>query len=103
MKPASEKKALEKSVLLNDLIDPGDYKKVISEIKRTLPLIDKNVNQAFLGEVLDDTVALFKGRFPGYRASTTKYHDLRHTLSVALAMARLNTNTKRTKRFILEY
>ena len=89
MKPAGRKKAAEKSVLLNDLIDPGDSKKVTSEIKRILLLIDREVNQAFLEEVLNDTVALFNGRYPGYRASTAKYHDLSHTLSVALAMARL--------------
>jgi len=89
MKPAGGKSTAEKSVLLNDLIDPGDSKKVFKEIKHILSLIDPDVNQAFLGKVLNDTVALFKGRYPGYRASTAKYHDLSHTLAVALAMARL--------------
>jgi len=89
MKQESRKHAADKSILLNDLIDPGNSKKVITEIKRVLLLIDQDMNQAFLGNVLKDTVALFKGRYPGYRASTAKYHDLSHTLAVGLAMARL--------------
>jgi hypothetical protein len=32
---------------------------------------------------------LFNGQVPGFRACDTPYHDLRHTLDVALAMARL--------------
>ena len=32
---------------------------------------------------------LFAGRFPGYRACNTEYHDLAHTLGVLLAAARL--------------
>ncbi len=35
------------------------------------------------------TCDLFEGRYPGYRASTAHYHDLRHTVSVLLAAARL--------------
>ena len=89
MKQAKGKKAAEKSIALNDLIDESDSKKVIAEIKRMVLLIEQDVNQAFLGQLLDDTVALFRGRYPGYRASTAKYHDLGHTLAVALAMARL--------------
>jgi hypothetical protein len=36
-----------------------------------------------------DIFDLFRGDFPGYRHSTTSYHDLPHTLSVYLATARL--------------
>jgi hypothetical protein len=36
-----------------------------------------------------DLEALFEGRFPGYLACDTLYHDLRHTLDMTLAMARL--------------
>ncbi|MGH8708142.1 MAG: hypothetical protein ACREVD_08795, partial [Burkholderiales bacterium] len=36
-----------------------------------------------------DTKSLFQGTFPGYLPCDTLYHDLRHTLDMTLAMARL--------------
>jgi len=36
-----------------------------------------------------DFAALFEGRYPGYLPCDTLYHDLRHTLDMTLAMARL--------------
>ena len=36
-----------------------------------------------------DVAALFEGSFPGYLACDTLYHDVRHTLDMSLAMARL--------------
>jgi hypothetical protein len=44
---------------------------------------------AALGRAFDDLQALFEGRFPGYLACDTLYHDVRHTLDMTLAMARL--------------
>ena len=37
----------------------------------------------------DDFKAMFEGKFPGYLACDTLYHDMRHTLDMSLAMARL--------------
>ena len=37
----------------------------------------------------DDFKALFEGNYPGYLACDTLYHDMRHTLDMTLAMARL--------------
>ena len=42
-----------------------------------------------LGAAFDDFQALFEGRFPGYLPCDTLYHDVRHTLDMTLAMARL--------------
>ena len=42
-----------------------------------------------LERAFDDFHALFDGRYPGYLACDTLYHDLRHTLDMTLAMARL--------------
>jgi hypothetical protein len=42
-----------------------------------------------LGQAFADVQALFDGRYPGYLACDTLYHDLRHTLDMTLAMARL--------------
>ncbi|HEX2332593.1 MAG TPA: hypothetical protein VHI32_05420, partial [Burkholderiales bacterium] len=43
-----------------------------------------------------DFRALFEGRFPGYLACDTLYHDMRHTLDMTLAMARLVDGHERT-------
>ena len=43
-----------------------------------------------------DFQALFEGRYPGYLACDTLYHDLRHTLDMTLAMARLVDGHDRT-------
>jgi hypothetical protein len=42
-----------------------------------------------LRQAFDDVKALFAGRLPGYLPCDTLYHDLRHTLDMTLAMARL--------------
>ena len=42
-----------------------------------------------LGRAFDDFKTLFEGRYPGYLACDTLYHDIRHTLDMSLAMARL--------------
>jgi hypothetical protein len=42
-----------------------------------------------LARAFDDVAALFEGSFPGYLACDTLYHDVRHTLDMSLAMARL--------------
>src|SRR5205814_5288394 len=42
-----------------------------------------------LERAFDDFHALFDGRYPGYLACDTLYHDIRHTLDMTLAMARL--------------
>lgn len=78
-----------KSIALNDLIDPGNSQNVLEEIKNIVLRIETDVDEAFLGQVFNDTVDLFKGHYPGYRASTAKYHDLEHTQAVVLAMVRL--------------
>lgn len=42
-----------------------------------------------LRRAFDDMKALFEGRHPGYLACDTLYHDLRHSLDMSLATARL--------------
>ena len=44
---------------------------------------------AMFERLFADVRAMFEGRFPGYRASNTRYHDFAHTASVVLATARL--------------
>ncbi|MDQ5850180.1 MAG: hypothetical protein M3544_14575 [Pseudomonadota bacterium] len=42
-----------------------------------------------LQRAFDELRMLFQGNYPGYLACDTLYHDLRHTLDMSLAMARL--------------
>jgi hypothetical protein len=42
-----------------------------------------------LARAFTDVKALFEGTYPGYLACDTLYHDLRHTLDISLAAARL--------------
>lgn len=47
------------------------------------------IQLAPLERAFADFKALFQGSYPGYLACDTLYHDMRHTLDMALAMARL--------------
>jgi hypothetical protein len=42
-----------------------------------------------LARAFDDVKALFEGNYPGYLRCDTLYHDVRHTLDMTLATARL--------------
>ena len=78
-----------KKVVLYDLIDVSDPAIVRSEINQIIKLINPTIDRSMLDMIYGDIITLFKGEYPGYRASNTKYHDLEHTNSVALATARL--------------
>ena len=43
----------------------------------------------FIQATLNDFLALFTGKYPGYRSCNTRYHDLVHTLDAVLAFSRL--------------
>ena len=47
------------------------------------------VDLAPLRQAFADFQALFEGNYPGYLACDTLYHDMRHTLDMTLALARL--------------
>jgi len=74
---------------LYDLVNVSDPQAVIAEIVYILGLMLPDYNPAAIESLYNDIVDLFKGRYPGYRASNTKYHDLEHTNAVAVAVARL--------------
>lgn len=50
-----------------------------------------------LRRAFDDVKALFEGRYPGYLGCDTLYHDMRHTMDVTLATARLIDGHDRTQ------
>ena len=77
------------AIKLYDLTDISSQRETYEEIIRTLSLVDPGYDPSHLATVYEDIVALFNGKYPGYRASNTKYHNLEHTCSVTLAVARL--------------
>jgi hypothetical protein len=74
---------------LYDLIDPDSPAETLAEIKNILLLLDPSPDSLPIEEIYEDIIRLFSGEFPGYKASNTKYHNLGHTCSTALAAARL--------------
>jgi hypothetical protein len=74
---------------LYDLTDTSSTAETLAEIKNILLLIDPSPDPSSIEKIFEDITRLFDGEFPGYRASNTKYHNLEHTCSVALATARL--------------
>jgi HD-GYP domain-containing protein (c-di-GMP phosphodiesterase class II) len=62
---------------------------IYKEIKLVISLMSKDFDYDFLDLCFENTEKIFNGRFPGYQASNTSYHNLDHTMAVALALIRL--------------
>lgn len=71
------------------ILQIGELDRVFAEIRHILTLISPTFQSPLLAEATEDLVKLFRGEFPGYGASNTKYHNLAHTAAVALASVRL--------------
>jgi predicted metal-dependent HD superfamily phosphohydrolase len=81
--------AEERELQLARFVDARDIGGLFAEVGRIFSASFPAAAAAPLEQALEKTRALFEGRFPGYRACNSEYHDLRHTLSVLLAVARL--------------
>ncbi|MBU0928314.1 MAG: hypothetical protein KKA67_11225 [Spirochaetes bacterium] len=77
------------SVQLSRLVDGEDPAAVIAEAERIFKFWFDESAWAPIGAAASDIVGMFEGRFPGYRACDTDYHDIRHTTAVLLATARI--------------
>jgi hypothetical protein len=62
---------------------------VFAEVRRIISMMDKGYDFATLEQLHIDIQRLFAGHYPGYRASNTLYHDLKHTYAVVLAVVRI--------------
>lgn len=76
-------------IKLDHLTNIYSPEETFTEIKNILSLIDPTLDFPQLEIIYKDVISLFKGEYPGYRASNTQYHDLEHTCAVTLAAARL--------------
>ncbi|WFS62381.1 hypothetical protein LF599_17240 [Pseudodesulfovibrio thermohalotolerans] len=74
---------------LYDHADPEDPESVLRETENLMRELSPEHDGPLFGRAFDDVERLFSGRYPGYRASNTRYHDFEHTCSVVLAAARL--------------
>lgn len=78
------------SVQLARLVDGENPAAVIAEAERIFKFWYGDDDWKPVGTAAADIVDLFAGGFPGYRACDTDYHDLRHTMAVLLATARIS-------------
>jgi hypothetical protein len=71
------------------LLDIRDNNEILKEVKFATALINPQFDFQYLDKAFEDIEKLFKGYYPGFKRCNTNYHDLRHTMMVLLAMARL--------------
>ncbi len=74
---------------LHSIFESGATSESIDEIIFLASQICHGTDCSFLYKVHSDVASIFSGQYPGFRASATKYHNLRHTYSVVLASVRL--------------
>jgi hypothetical protein len=72
-----------------ELLDIRDHQTILKEVKHIASLIYPQFDFQHIDKAFSDIEKLFIGRYPGYRNCNTHYHDIRHTLTVFLAMTRL--------------
>ena len=75
--------------LQTKLLDIKDNNAIIKEVKFTTSLINPQFDFKYFDQAFLDVEELFGGHYAGYQKCNTNYHDLRHTMMVLLAMARL--------------
>jgi len=74
---------------LSMLVNMNDLDAVYKETCNIAYMMYDKYDVTFLDKVFRDTVKLYRGEQPGYKACNTKYHDLRHVMDVLIATARL--------------
>jgi len=77
------------AIKLYDLTNIRSSGETYAEITNTLTLVYPDYDTSFFQKAYNDIISLFEGKYPGYRASNTKYHNLEHTCAVTLATTRL--------------
>ena len=82
---------------VSDSIDVSDPSVVNAEVNRIFLGLYPDTSTAQIDQAFRDLDALYHGRFPGYHACDTGYHDIQHVLDVTLAMARLMEGYERAK------
>ena len=71
------------------ILETGDSDNPLTEILYLLQEIDPHIHTELVEKTHQDIESFFSGSHPDFKPCTTKYHDLKHTCSVALATVRL--------------
>lgn len=80
---------MKKKKQLYDLICMDSPDAVLEEVCLICKRISPEFPLAPVKCLFKDTVNLYRGDYPGYRACNTGYHDIHHTMAAFLATARL--------------
>lgn len=83
---------------VSNRVNVEDSEQVGASVMRLFAARYPGADLAAVASAFADAKSLFSGAYPGYLACDTLYHDLRHTLDVTLAMARLIDGHDRTHR-----
>ncbi|MCP4135214.1 MAG: HD domain-containing protein [bacterium] len=78
-----------KNEQLANLLKDNTSKTVLKEVKKIYTAHYPGKSFKHIESAHMKIIKLFQGKFPGYRACNTEYHDLEHTEEVFLASARL--------------
>jgi hypothetical protein len=76
-------------IQLYNLIPMDSPQDVLDEAIVILDLISPDFDAVPVTSAFNMAVNLYRGKYPGYRACNTEYHDLHHTIDTSLAMVRL--------------
>jgi hypothetical protein len=74
---------------LAELVRMDHPESVLDEVLEILKSISPDFDTAPISSTLDKIVDLYEGRWPGYQACNTEYHDLKHITDTFLATVRL--------------
>jgi hypothetical protein len=74
---------------LTDLVDMDDLDEIWNEVRTIVLSINPQFDFTHVDKAYSTVIALFTGRYPGFRQCNTMYHDLFHTSEIMLAMTRL--------------
>jgi hypothetical protein len=76
-------------IQLCNLLPMDSPQDVLDEAIVILDLISPDFDTAPVTSAFNMAINLYGGKYPGYRACNTEYHDLHHTIDTFLAMVRL--------------
>ena len=78
-------------------LNTTDSTAVNVEVNRIFTQLYPREETGQIDQAFRDTIALYQGRFAGFRGCDTAYHDIQHVLDVTLAMARLVDGYERAR------
>ncbi|HUO44469.1 MAG TPA: HD domain-containing protein [Burkholderiales bacterium] len=78
-------------------VDVTDSRAVSAAVIQIFRELYPGAPDSRIDQVFRDLESLYHGKFPGFHACDTPYHDIQHVLNVTLAMARLMDGYERSQ------